>query len=449
MTSKMVLFISRNDIPRVDVNDRRRFLFEYVGLEECVRIVCGCFLTPNGFSLSLCWQLMKVLSNPNFSHIVEWLPSGNSFVIHKPKAFATDLLPTHFKSAKYSSFTRKLHRWGFVRHFQGGEAGAFFHDNFQKGRLDLAEAMTCCQQQKEAASKSARKVRGAGNVKTQQQQLLQQQQQQVLLSYNKAVPGLGNDSFRHIMSQRAGLSGLQQAQSLRMNPYATSSEIANALQEYSSQPPVGLMPNNLNMMNRPQSSMFPSLRPTNNNSATNLTSSLPMSGVDLHAMNALEQQIMKERLETAIQDELARLEFTRLTKSRISANALNRYQMQQQQQQLQQQQQQQQMQHQQLHRNNLLGLPSSNVALGGVPASSLSPLGASSLAPALSQLSRAELEQYALAMSTRNLHGGGGGQQQQQQQQPTPPQMHHPTNHPIPNLPYNIRGARSNAYLPP
>jgi hypothetical protein len=385
---------------------------------------------------------MKVLSNPNFSHIVEWLPSGNSFVIHKPKAFATDLLPTHFKSAKYSSFTRKLHRWGFVRHFQGGEAGAFFHDNFQKGRLDLAEAMTCCQQQKEAVSKSARKVRGAGNVKTQPQLLLQQQQQQ-LLSSNKAIPGLGNDSFRHMMSQRAGLSGLQQAQSLRMNPFATSSEIANALQEYSSQPPVGLMPNNLNMMNRPPSSMFPSLRPTNNNSTTNLTSSLSMSGVDLHAMNALEQQIMKERLDTAIQDELARLEYTRLTKNRISANALNRYQMQQQQQ--QQQQLQQQMQQQQLHRNNLLGLPSSNVALGGVPASSLSPLGSSSLAPALSQLSRAELEQYALAMSTRNLQGGGG---QQQQQQPTP-QMHHPTNHPRPNLSYNVRGARSNAYLPP
>jgi hypothetical protein len=155
----------------------------------------------------------------------------------------------------------------------------------------------------------------------------------------------------------------------------------------------------------------------------------------------LEQQIMKERLDTAIQDELARLEYTRLTKNRISANALNRYQMQQQQ---QQQLQQQQMQQQQLHRNNLLGLPSSNVAFGGVPASSLSPLGASSLAPALSQLSRAELEQYALVMSTRNLQGGGG-----QQQQPTPPQMHHPTNHPRPNLSYNVRGARSNAYLPP
>ena len=102
---------------------------------------------------------MTVLSDPKFHHIVEWLPSGKSFVINKPKVFATDILPSKFKSAKYSSFTRKLHRWGFVRHFRGGDSGAFFHPDFQKGRLDLAESMTCCQQQKEAASKTARKAK--------------------------------------------------------------------------------------------------------------------------------------------------------------------------------------------------------------------------------------------------------------------------------------------------
>lgn len=54
-----------------------------------------------------------------------------------------DILPDHFKSAKFSSFTRKLHRWGFMRHYRGEDSGAFYHDDFQKDRLDLVEQMTC------------------------------------------------------------------------------------------------------------------------------------------------------------------------------------------------------------------------------------------------------------------------------------------------------------------
>lgn len=54
-----------------------------------------------------------------------------------------DILPKYFKSAKYSSFTRKLHRWNFQRHYRGEEAGAFYHPEFLKDRLDLVEQMTC------------------------------------------------------------------------------------------------------------------------------------------------------------------------------------------------------------------------------------------------------------------------------------------------------------------
>jgi hypothetical protein len=88
-------------------------------------------------------KLMKVLSNKDFRHIIAWMPSGESFSIVKPKAFVADILPDHFKSAKYSSFTRKLHRWGFMRHYRGEEAGAFYHKDFKKDRLDLVEKMTC------------------------------------------------------------------------------------------------------------------------------------------------------------------------------------------------------------------------------------------------------------------------------------------------------------------
>jgi len=86
---------------------------------------------------------MKVLSNKEYSHVIAWMPSGKSFTIRKPKLFAALVLPQEFKQAKQSSFTRKLHRWGFMRHYRGCDAGAYFHKDFQKGRLDLAERMTC------------------------------------------------------------------------------------------------------------------------------------------------------------------------------------------------------------------------------------------------------------------------------------------------------------------
>mmetsp|Transcript_19140 Transcript_19140/g.32774 ORF Transcript_19140/g.32774 Transcript_19140/m.32774 type:complete len:396 (-) Transcript_19140:229-1416(-) len=88
-------------------------------------------------------KLMKVLCQKEFNDIIAWLPDGKSFTILRPKAFVNEILPQFFKSAKYSSFTRKLHRWGFQRHLRGEEAGAFFHKLFQRGRLDLVEKMTC------------------------------------------------------------------------------------------------------------------------------------------------------------------------------------------------------------------------------------------------------------------------------------------------------------------
>jgi hypothetical protein len=85
---------------------------------------------------------MKVLSNKTFEHIITWMPSGKSFAIIDPERFVDQVLPVHFKTAKYASFTRKLNRWGFVKledAVAGGEE--FFHEHFQKSRLDLAEKM--------------------------------------------------------------------------------------------------------------------------------------------------------------------------------------------------------------------------------------------------------------------------------------------------------------------
>jgi hypothetical protein len=89
---------------------------------------------------------MKVLSTKSHADVIAWMPSGKSFSILDSKRFISDVLPGTFKQAKLSSFTRKLHRWGFLRHYRGEESGAYYHENFQKGRLDLVEAMTCNKQ---------------------------------------------------------------------------------------------------------------------------------------------------------------------------------------------------------------------------------------------------------------------------------------------------------------
>lgn len=88
-------------------------------------------------------KLMKVLSKKENVDIVSWTPSGKAFLILKPKVFCSQVLNDEFKSAKYSSFTRKLQRWGFKRHYKGDDAGAFYHKHFQKGRTDLVEKMSC------------------------------------------------------------------------------------------------------------------------------------------------------------------------------------------------------------------------------------------------------------------------------------------------------------------
>ena len=90
---------------------------------------------------------MKVLSKKEYSGIIAWTPSGRSFNILSSKRFVAEIMPEYFKTSKYSSFTRKLHRWGFVRHYRGEDVGAYHHKYFQKGEFELAEKMSCYKQE--------------------------------------------------------------------------------------------------------------------------------------------------------------------------------------------------------------------------------------------------------------------------------------------------------------
>jgi HSF-type DNA-binding len=103
---------------------------------------------------------MEILDDPRNAELIAWLPHGRAFVIYRKREFAADVLPKYFqKFAKYSSFTRKLNRWGFVRVTRGPETGAYYHPLFRKNEGRLVLQMTChssISQQNNAASSSKR-----------------------------------------------------------------------------------------------------------------------------------------------------------------------------------------------------------------------------------------------------------------------------------------------------
>lgn len=88
-------------------------------------------------------KLMSVLDNDRLSDIITWLPHGKGFIILQKKKFAAEVMPIFFKHSKFTSFTRKLNRWGFTRVSKGPETGSYYHKYFQKGNHHLCMQMHC------------------------------------------------------------------------------------------------------------------------------------------------------------------------------------------------------------------------------------------------------------------------------------------------------------------
>ena len=87
---------------------------------------------------------MEILDNDNYADIIAWLPHGRGFVIFRKKAFELKILPKHFhKQSKFSSFTRKLNRWSYVRVTRGPETGSYYNDFFQRDGHRLCMQMSC------------------------------------------------------------------------------------------------------------------------------------------------------------------------------------------------------------------------------------------------------------------------------------------------------------------
>lgn len=56
---------------------------------------------------------MRYCEKQKEGFFIAWCEDGKSFIIRNPDEFARYVIPKYFKATKFSSFTRKLYRWGF------------------------------------------------------------------------------------------------------------------------------------------------------------------------------------------------------------------------------------------------------------------------------------------------------------------------------------------------
>ncbi|KAL7531138.1 hypothetical protein ACHAXR_005238 [Thalassiosira sp. AJA248-18] len=89
--------------------------------------------------------LMEIVSNPDYAHMVSWLPHGKSFAIHDPCRFSAEILPKYFRRVIFRSFVRKLNRWGFrsVKRSLSGFESTFEHQYFCRDQPELSAKMYC------------------------------------------------------------------------------------------------------------------------------------------------------------------------------------------------------------------------------------------------------------------------------------------------------------------
>jgi len=88
-------------------------------------------------------KLFGILEDPEHANILKWLPGGKAFIIMDKRRFAEDILPSFFKQTQFTSFTRKLSRWKFVRVPRGPFMGAYYHKLFRRDHIALCKLMSC------------------------------------------------------------------------------------------------------------------------------------------------------------------------------------------------------------------------------------------------------------------------------------------------------------------
>lgn len=149
---------------------------------------------------------------------VAWLPDGKSFVIRNPDEFTRNVVPKYFKATKFSSFTRKLYRWGFRQVNRGigpDDPIIFGNDNFQRDNLELMKEMrsitaASARKQEENSLHMLTQKRALESIETEQsakRMLLMNQFMKQKSAFNNMFPNSGNMNLSQAMMGNMGGMG--------------------------------------------------------------------------------------------------------------------------------------------------------------------------------------------------------------------------------------------------
>lgn len=102
--------------------------------------------SKGGVTIPFPSKLYKMLDHihskePELAEIVSWQPHGRCFLVHKPKAFADNVLAMFFQQKKYASFQRQLNLYGFSRITKGPDRGSYYHELFLRGKEFLCRGI--------------------------------------------------------------------------------------------------------------------------------------------------------------------------------------------------------------------------------------------------------------------------------------------------------------------
>lgn len=86
-------------------------------------------------------KLDAMLSDPNASHIITWLPHGRAWKILRHDEFESEVIPKYFQYTNYNSFIRLVNAWGFHRITVGQDRDSYYHELFLRGMPHLHHQM--------------------------------------------------------------------------------------------------------------------------------------------------------------------------------------------------------------------------------------------------------------------------------------------------------------------
>jgi len=199
--------------------------------------------TTNKHKQTFAQKLMHILSLRECHNAIRWMPNGCAFCIVDSKALLDSVLPKYFKEAKYTSFTRKLNRWGF-KHFTlptasdpsaDKEMSIYTHEKFLRDNPNLCQQMDGGHRRRNSQKESSEdEVSHAGLESSQgpnvasgihqdnmaqqlQQQNAMMQQMQQLQQQNMLMQQLQQQQLQQQQHQQMGQNQANQAPTFDMS----------------------------------------------------------------------------------------------------------------------------------------------------------------------------------------------------------------------------------------